>query len=301
MENNELKSVIEAMIFVAEEPVDEKALHTMLSDANVDMERIQQTLEEIQNDWNQDARRGIGLMQVSGGYQFRTKPVATPWLQKMNLPKAAKLSPASLETLAIIAYRQPCIRSEIESIRGVDSGGVIKTLLEKRLVKIVGRRDEAGQPLIYGTTPQFLELFNLNALHDLPTLKDIEEFMRERRAAMTEAPASSSLVAEKNGGDDEAFEEPEEEEEETEVIEEVDESEDEEALEKLEESLKHLNVVEKTVLMMGGFKHAEPEGMGEKGKLGAEVQRSSETEPSVVQADAPAGEDSAQSPDRPVQ
>lgn len=182
METTELRPIIEAMIFVSEEPLTENAILLALAESGATREEVRGCLEEIERDWNEDALRGIGVARVAGGLQFRTKPSSSEWLRKLNLPKPMRLSGPALETLAIIAYRQPILRSEIEKIRGVDTGGVLKTLLERRLLRIVGRSQEPGQPLLYGTTQEFLEVFNLNTLSELPTLKDIDDLMRERRA-----------------------------------------------------------------------------------------------------------------------
>src|SRR4030067_2141907 len=114
------------------------------------------------------------MIEVAGGYQFRTKPRWAVGVNRLKKAKAVKLSRSALETLAIIAYRQPIIRPEIEKIRGVDSGWVLRTILEKGLIRIVSRRDIPGRPIVYRTTKAFLELFNLNTLSDLPTLKEIE-------------------------------------------------------------------------------------------------------------------------------
>jgi segregation and condensation protein B len=114
------------------------------------------------------------LVEVAGGYQFRTKPKWAEWVQRLTKAKTVKLSRSALETLAIVAYRQPIIRPRIEEIRGVDSGWVLRTLLEKGLIKVVGRKEIVGRPIVYGTTKAFLELFSLNTLSDLPTPKEIQ-------------------------------------------------------------------------------------------------------------------------------
>lgn len=239
------------MIFVAVEPITEDGIIAALSDTGVDRKNLREVLASIENEWNQDSSRGIGLVQVAGGYQFRTKPVHAEWLKRLNLPKAQRLSGPALETLAIVAYRQPIVRSEIEKIRGVDTGGVLKTLLERRLLRIVGRQDEPGQPLLYGTTKEFLETFNLKGLSELPTLKDIEELMREQRI-MTETPPSTEIAT----PDDEDEEQTEliEDEEKTETIrrrppEDGDEGDakDTETLSNLEENLKNLRHIERNI------------------------------------------------------
>jgi len=216
MENSELKPIIESMIFVSEEPLTESAIAVALTDAGVDRAQVQECMAEIESDWNENPARGIGLAKVAGGYQFRTKEGLSEWLRKLSIPKPMRLSGPALETLAMVAYRQPIMRSEVEKIRGVDSGGVLKTLLERRLLRIVGRSQEPGQPLLYGTTKEFLEIFNLNTLKELPTLKDLDDLMRERR----EQVQGGSDMKAKGDGDDEDLTEiiTDEEEDETEVI-----------------------------------------------------------------------------------
>jgi segregation and condensation protein B len=120
------------------------------------------------------------LKQVAGGYQFRTQGRYNEWIKRLIRPNAPRLSKAALETLAIIAYNQPIIRSDIEHIRGVDSGGVIRMLMERKLIRVLGRKEIPGRPLIYATTKHFLEVFELKDLKDLPTPKEIEELTQSR-------------------------------------------------------------------------------------------------------------------------
>ncbi len=249
METTELRQVIEAMIFVSEEPLTENAILLALAEGGVSRDEVRGCLEEIERDWNEDAARGIGIVRVAGGLQFRTKPACSEWLRKLNVPKPMRLSGPALETLAIIAYRQPILRSEIEKIRGVDTGGVLKTLLERRLLRIVGRSQEPGQPLLYGTTQEFLEVFNLNTLSELPTLKDIDDLMRERRAM------AATGTAQARGGDEEELTELiEDEEDATEVIrrrpldeDEEEEGKDMEALHELESQIGDLRRLERHI------------------------------------------------------
>lgn len=249
MENTQLRPIIEAMIFVSEEPLTENAILLALAESGATREEVRASLEEIERDWNEDAVRGIGVVRVAGGFQFRTKPSCSEWLRKLNVPKPMRLSGPALETLAIIAYRQPILRSEIEKIRGVDTGGVLKTLLERRLLRIVGRSQEPGQPLLYGTTQEFLEVFNLNTLSELPTLKDIDDLMRERRAM------ASGGAAEARGDDEEDLTELiDDDEEATEVIrrrpldeDEEEEGKDMEALHELESQIGDLRRLERRI------------------------------------------------------
>jgi len=171
MDDFEIKPILESLIFVSDNPVRLDTLIEILPESNE--EAILEGIEQIKREYG-EASKGFELIEVAGGYQFRTKPRWAEWVNRLKKAKAVKLSRSALETLAIIAYRQPMIRPEIEEIRGVDSGWVLRTLLEKGLVRIVTRRDIPGRPIVYGTTKTFLEIFNLNTLSDLPTLKEIE-------------------------------------------------------------------------------------------------------------------------------
>jgi segregation and condensation protein B len=140
---------------------------------------VQEALAQIERDYRETPERGILLVEVANGWQFRTRPENAAILRGLLQTKPVKLSKPSLETLAIVAYRQPITRAEIDAIRGVDSGGVLKTLLEKNLVRIVGKKDEPGKPMLYGTAQEFLELFQLKSLKDLPALKEFRELEEE--------------------------------------------------------------------------------------------------------------------------
>jgi segregation and condensation protein B len=167
----EIKPILESLIFISESPVQLDSLMGLLPEFN--KEAILEAINQMKREYA-EASRGIELIEVAGGYQFRTKPRWAEWVHRLKKAKAVKLSRSALETLAIVAYRQPIIRPEIEKIRGVDSGWVLRTLLEKGLVRMMGRRDIPGRPIVYGTTGAFLELFSLNTLSDLPNLKEVE-------------------------------------------------------------------------------------------------------------------------------
>jgi len=164
----DLCQLVEAFIFAAPIPLSVERLSALLERSKGE---IKTTVEQLQQQYSISSR-GFNLVEVAGGYQFRTAPELTPWLKKLSKERATKFSRAALETLAIIAYRQPATRAEIEYLRGVDSGGVMKTLLDKNLLRILGKKDVPGRPLMYGTSRQFLELFGLRDLNDLPTLKE---------------------------------------------------------------------------------------------------------------------------------
>jgi segregation and condensation protein B len=144
MEN--LKNIIDSLLFVAEETLSLDRLKKILPQAEA--EAIREAVAALQAEY--DARPGgFYLAEVAGGYQFRSRPEYTPWIRRMVDPKPLRLSKAAMETLAVIAYKQPIIRADIEHIRGVDCGGVLRVLLERKLVRVLGRKEIAGRPLIY--------------------------------------------------------------------------------------------------------------------------------------------------------
>lgn len=169
----DLKNIVESLLFVAEEPLGPERLRKILEPAEAGA--ITEAIAALRAEY--EARQGgFYLAEVAGGYQFRTRPEHTSWIRRLVEPKPVRLSKAALETLAIIAYKQPIIRSDVEHIRGVDCGGVLRQLLERKLIRVLGRKEIAGRPLIYATTRKFLETFDLKDLRDLPTPKEIEEF-----------------------------------------------------------------------------------------------------------------------------
>jgi segregation and condensation protein B len=172
MEREDVKSILESLLFVADGPLTLQRLTEVIDGAGKD--EIRSILEELNNEL-QNNRRGIRLVEVAGGYQLRTAKVNADWVKKFLGGRPARMGRATLETLAIVAYRQPITKAEIEAIRGVDVDGVITTLLERNLVRAVARKDVPGRPFLYGTTPEFLELFNLKDLAQLPTLKEMKE------------------------------------------------------------------------------------------------------------------------------
>ena len=172
MQDEEAKSVIEAILFMAGETV---TLDTLRKITEIDKYNTERLVRELISDYSV-RNAGLFIVEVAEGYQMVTNPACAPWIKKLlstAVPK--KLSQSSLETMAIIAYKQPIIKAEIEAIRGVNSDGVVRTLLDKRLVKILGRKEVPGRPLMYGTTKEFLQYFGLKDLSELPTLKEFQE------------------------------------------------------------------------------------------------------------------------------
>ncbi len=167
-----LKQIIESVLFVSDSPLSLDRLCSILEE--FEREEIRAAIDAITADCTSN-QRGIELILVAGGYQFRSRPELGDYIRRLKRAKPARFSPSSLETLAIIAYRQPVTRAEIEYLRGVDSGGILKSLLDKKLIRIIGKKDIPGKPLIYGTTKEFMETFSLKDLASLPTLREIEE------------------------------------------------------------------------------------------------------------------------------
>ncbi len=171
-----LEAVVEALLFVSDRPLPIARLarlaHTPAKEAAVILERLVAHYRG----------RGVELVEVAGGFQFRSAASCAPFVRDLVAKKPVRLTRAQIETLSICAYRQPITRPEVDDIRGVDSGSALKVLVEKALVKILGRKDEPGRPLLYGTTPYFLEFFGLPSLAELPTLREYSDLTDESRA-----------------------------------------------------------------------------------------------------------------------
>ncbi len=184
---DEMKKLVEALIFAAENPLSLERIGIILEQPKAELRPI---IAQLLDDYA-PRKHGFYLGEVAGGYQFRTDAELAPWLRKLSKERPFRFSPAALETLAIIAYRQPITRAEIEYLRGVDSGGVMKTLLDKGLLRILGKKDVPGRPLIYGTSKYFLELFGLRDLNELPTLKEFNALDPELDEAVPLDPVIS--------------------------------------------------------------------------------------------------------------
>ena len=186
MDIHDLIPLAEALIFAADGPIKAERMAEAL---DVPLADIREAIESLEVDYA-ERPRGFFLQEVAGGYQLRTRPEYAEYLRKLGRSRPFRFSRPALESLAIIAYRQPVTRSEVEYLRGVDSGSVLKTLLEKRLVRILGKKDVPGKPMIYGTTREFLELFGLPDLSSLPTLSEFSELApdAETEALMESLP-----------------------------------------------------------------------------------------------------------------
>jgi segregation and condensation protein B len=169
-----LKLIIEALCFASDRPLNASEIRAWLPDESTSS--ITQALKDLQTEYN-DLERSFALKEVAKGFQFRTRSEYSSYVLRMLKMSPTRLSRAALETLAIIAYKQPILRQEIERLRGVDVGGILKTLLEKELIRIMGRKNLPGRPLIYGTTKKFLAVFDLKDLESLPKLKEIKDLL----------------------------------------------------------------------------------------------------------------------------
>ncbi|CAK7016434.1 SMC-Scp complex subunit ScpB [uncultured Tissierella sp.] len=170
MDIRELKSIIESLLFTWGDPLEIKDIASIVE---VDEEELSKIIQEMIDEFDYNMR-GIRIIKVNDTYQFGTRPENFEWIKKLSSPKIAKnLSNAALETLSIIAYRQPIIKSDIEAIRGVKCDKAIETLVERGLITELGRLDKVGRPILYGTTDVFLRCFGLENLESLPPLKDI--------------------------------------------------------------------------------------------------------------------------------
>jgi segregation and condensation protein B len=174
---DETKAIIEGLIFASETPLSIDKIAEILPERNLSRQEITAYMQELMTEYGVRCG-GFCLHEVAGGYQFRTRPELSAWIAKLKGTRPAVLTTAALETLAIIAYRQPVVKAEVERLRGVDVSRPLRTLLEKRLVRMVGRKDVPGKPMIYGTTKKFLEVFSLKDLSELPTMGELKDLTK---------------------------------------------------------------------------------------------------------------------------
>ncbi len=185
LEDHQLKAAIESLLFVSGNPLSVDRLKGIFEE--VAQEQIEVQLKALRQEYD-ERNAGITLAEVAGGYQFATRPENAVWIRKFKAVKvSSKLSRPALETLAIVAYKQPITRTEVETLRGVNIGGIMRNLMERRLVKIVGKKDVPGKPMMYGTTTEFLQYFGLKDLSALPTLKEFQE-LEAGEEVMEEVP-----------------------------------------------------------------------------------------------------------------
>lgn len=194
MERDEQKRIVEALVLAAGEPL--AAARIAQAVPGLSAARARELALELRAEYDRD-ERGFELVEVAGGFQLRTRPELGEFVQRLEDERPARLSRAALETLSVVAYRQPVTRAEIEQVRGVDCGPVLRSLLERHLLRIAGHRDVPGRPMLYGTTRRFLEVFGLSSLEDLPTLRALDDLVRAAEGAGSLAidPAASEASA----------------------------------------------------------------------------------------------------------
>jgi segregation and condensation protein B len=210
-----VRAIVEALVFAAPQPLTAREIGRVLQ--GVPKEHWQQALEELQQDYARD-ERGLQLIEVASGWQITTRPEYNDWVRELLDPKTpTRLSIQALETLSVIAYRQPVTLPEIIELRGVRSQGVVKTLLEKRLIRITGRKEVVGRPMLYGTTKQFLLHFGLKDLEELPQIEEFAEVLGEevdvpglKRAIEAPRPAEVPLSEDETAEQGTLFDEGEE-------------------------------------------------------------------------------------------
>jgi segregation and condensation protein B len=173
LDNETLCGAIETVIFMSDKPVPINKIKSLI-DEDMPLRVIHQSITRLQEEY-ETRHHGLRLVEVAEGYQFRTKATYSKYVQDLFKVNSLVLSPTALEVLAIVAYKQPVAKTEVDKIRGVDSGHIVRGLIDKRLVKVVGRSDEMGRPVLYGTTPEFLEVFNLANIDQLPPEHELEE------------------------------------------------------------------------------------------------------------------------------
>jgi segregation and condensation protein B len=193
MNKEEFKPIVDALIFASDTPLGIQKIKQIIEEVSrkqVSAKDIREIIEEINRD-NKAQQRGFYLQEVAGGYQFRTRPNYASWIKKLKKSKLFRLTQSTMETLAIIAYKQPITRAETEKIRGVDSGGIIKNLLEKNIIKVMGRKNIPGRPFLLGTTKKFLETFGLEKLSDMPSLKELENLDQSQFPTFLKIPENN--------------------------------------------------------------------------------------------------------------
>lgn len=192
-----VKPVVEALLFASDGPLSLGRLKALL---DADPEAIREAIDLLNREYWETGRSFL-IVEVAGGFQMATRSQFAPWVRKLSGRSEARLSKAALEVLAIIAYRQPVTRQEVEAIRGVSSGGVLAGLLQRGLIRITGRSDAPGRPLLYGTTRKFLQTFGLRSLEELPKPEEIEEMMRHEGEAQQVLSTGGGSIPQEGGRD----------------------------------------------------------------------------------------------------
>ena len=193
MEKDQQRRIVEALVLASPEPISAQRIAELLPRCNPT--QVRALVKELNEEYV-DQRRAFEIWEGAGGYQQRSLTEFAPYLKQIQKTRPLRMSQASLETLAVVAYRQPVTRAEIENIRGVDSGAVVRSLLERQLVRIAGHREVPGRPMVYSTTRRFLEVFGLAKLGDLPNLREAEELAEGDALPGAEAEEGSAEAQE---------------------------------------------------------------------------------------------------------
>ena len=201
MEISDLKKVIESLLFVSDKPLLLREIRAVIKEDLPENVKLEDIMQEMQQEYVQ-LNRAYELKFVADGWTFATKPEYSNWIKKLLKEKTIlKLSPSAMEVLAIIAYKQPITRAEIDNVRGVDSGGVIDTLTDRKFIKIVGRKETLGRPLLYGTTQEFLRHFGLSHLSELPVIEVAKDVLPDQKENIQELPFDNQTTDEQSASD----------------------------------------------------------------------------------------------------
>jgi segregation and condensation protein B len=203
MDRDNQKRIVEALVLGAPEPVSAQKLADVVP--GLEVEDARALVAELGREYEEQGR-AFEIWEVAGGYQLRTRPEYAAYLRLLHRERPLRLSRAALETLAVVAYRQPVTRAEVEAVRGVEVDAVIRSLLDRQLVRIAGHREVPGRPMLYATTKRFLEVFGLGRIDDLPTLREMEELLPPPAPDASGPPPPLGAVAELP--DDEPADEP---------------------------------------------------------------------------------------------
>jgi segregation and condensation protein B len=194
LDSERLRPILECLLFSTIQPLSIKQIAGIVD--NADGKSLRKAMIDLQIEYEQ-SNRGLQIVEVAGGYQMATRAQYAPHILKLNKKRRNPLSLPALETLAIIAYKQPIIRADIEAVRGVDSSGVLQTLADLELIKVVGRKDVIGRPPMYGTTEEFLKVFGLKRISDLPSIKELrEQFEKSEESQRNQGKKESEADAE---------------------------------------------------------------------------------------------------------
>ena len=205
MERDQQKKIVEALVLASREPISAARIADIVPRCTPSV--VKELVKELELEYERQDR-AFEIWEVGGGYQIRTRPAYAVYVRQLQREHSFRLSRAAMETLAVVAYKQPVTRAEIENVRGVDVGAVIRSLVERKLVRIAGHREVPGRPLLYATTKRFLEVFGFSRLEDLPTLREIDELVLPGMGSDAEMDETPSAPASEEGALEPSLEAP---------------------------------------------------------------------------------------------